>query len=203
MIGIRKRDALEHMSNEMFYGSPRPPQTVETCMKRHPICVTPDVDAFALGSLLVSHGYRHLPVVDTSNQLLRIVKHGKYCDGKRNLGLNHPLPSSKNSRRYPKRCEQNHHIAQSAMQARPNNLCQSLGMVGVERRVPEFPQSIQQNSPNNQRPFRKTPGRFTHVLICRTAHICSGKRRALQKSSCPHTCSGLRQLTDQSECFRA
>jgi CBS domain-containing protein len=74
LIGfVSESDALEHMSNEMFYGSPRPPQTVATCMKRHPISVTPDIDAFALCSLLVSHGYRHLPVVDDTSHLLGLV----------------------------------------------------------------------------------------------------------------------------------
>ena len=38
-------------------------------MKRHPIAITEDVDLFAIGSLLVNHGYRHLPVVDEDNQL--------------------------------------------------------------------------------------------------------------------------------------
>ena len=74
LIGfISESDALEHLSNEMFYGFPVQPRSVETCMKRHPIAITEDVDLFAIGSLLVNHGYRHLPVVDEENQLLGIV----------------------------------------------------------------------------------------------------------------------------------
>ncbi len=74
LIGfISESDALEHLSNEMFYGFPTQPQTVKTCMKRHPIAITEDVDLFAIASLLVNHGYRHLPVVDEGNQLLGIV----------------------------------------------------------------------------------------------------------------------------------
>jgi CBS domain-containing protein len=74
LIGfISESDALEHLSNEMFYGFPVQPRSVETCMKRHPIAITEDVDLFAIGSLLVNHGYRHLPVVDEDNQLLGIV----------------------------------------------------------------------------------------------------------------------------------
>lgn len=70
---ISERDALEHLSNEIFYGFPVQPRSVETCMKRHPIAITEDVDLFAIGSLLVNHGYRHLPVVDDENQLLGVV----------------------------------------------------------------------------------------------------------------------------------
>ena len=74
LIGfISECDALEHLSNEMFYGFPAQPRSVETCMKRHPISITEDVDVFAIGSLLVNHGYRHLPVVDKENRLLGVV----------------------------------------------------------------------------------------------------------------------------------
>src|SRR5690606_31519994 len=61
---LSEQDCLEHLSNEMFFGYPTKPQTVETMMRRHPVCVSPSDDAFALASIFVSHGYRHLPVVE-------------------------------------------------------------------------------------------------------------------------------------------
>jgi len=70
---ISEADALEHLSNEMFYSVRVPQETVEACMKRHPIAITEDVDVFAIASLLVAHGYRHVPVVGESNELLGVV----------------------------------------------------------------------------------------------------------------------------------
>lgn len=70
---ISEKDALEHLSNEMFYSVRVPQNTVGGCMKRHPIAITEDVDVFAVASLLVSHGYRHVPVVDKDNQLVGVV----------------------------------------------------------------------------------------------------------------------------------
>lgn len=69
---ISERDCLEHLSNEAFYGSPAMPQTAQTIMKRHPVCVSPETDLFTLVSVLVHHGYRHLPVVE-DQELLGIV----------------------------------------------------------------------------------------------------------------------------------
>ena len=70
---VSEADALDRISNSIFYGMPRPPETVETCMKRHPVTVSPEIDAFTLASLFVNHGYRHLPVIDESHQLLGLV----------------------------------------------------------------------------------------------------------------------------------
>lgn len=70
---ISESDALERLANEMFYGLTEQPSTVLTCMKRHPVCIRPDIDVFAIASLLVNHGYRHMPVVDEQNRLLGIV----------------------------------------------------------------------------------------------------------------------------------
>ena len=70
---VSERDALEQLSNEMFYNLPEAEKTVQSIMKRHPVSITPDVDVFAIASLLVNHGYRHVPVVDESNRLLGIV----------------------------------------------------------------------------------------------------------------------------------
>lgn len=61
---ISERDCLEHLSNEAFYGSPMPPQTAGTIMRRHPVCVAPETELFTLVSIFVHHGYRHLPVVE-------------------------------------------------------------------------------------------------------------------------------------------
>ena len=61
---LSERDCLEYLSNEMFFGSPAQPQTAETMMTRHPVCVTPDTDIFALTSVFIAHNFRHLPVVD-------------------------------------------------------------------------------------------------------------------------------------------
>lgn len=69
---VSERDCLEILSNEEFYGSPAPPHRAETMMRKHPICVAADTDIFALASIFVNHGYRHLPVTEDS-QLLGIV----------------------------------------------------------------------------------------------------------------------------------
>ncbi len=74
LIGfVSEADALEHLSNKMFYGLPEPKITVATCMKRHPVSVFEDTDVFAIASLLVNHGYRHLPVVNKKDELLGLV----------------------------------------------------------------------------------------------------------------------------------
>ena len=64
-----ERDCLEHLSNEAFYGSPMPPQTAGTVMRKHPVCVAPDTELFTLVSIFVHHGYRHLPVVEDGHLL--------------------------------------------------------------------------------------------------------------------------------------
>ena len=69
---ISESDCLEFLANEMFYGNPMPPQTAQTIMKRHPVCVSGDEDLFTLASILTSHRHRHLPVVD-SGHLLGII----------------------------------------------------------------------------------------------------------------------------------
>jgi CBS domain-containing protein len=33
-------------------------------MRKHPVCIGPEVDIFTLTSIFVSHHYRHLPVVE-------------------------------------------------------------------------------------------------------------------------------------------
>jgi CBS domain-containing protein len=69
---LSEGDCLEHLSNEIFFGFPFQPQTARTMMKRHPVCVEPETDIFALASVFVSHRYRHLPVVQ-EGRLLGIV----------------------------------------------------------------------------------------------------------------------------------
>lgn len=69
---ISELDCLDYLSNEAFYGSPAMPQTAGTIMKKHPVCITPDIDLFTLVSVFVSHGHRHLPVVE-DHGLLGIV----------------------------------------------------------------------------------------------------------------------------------
>jgi len=61
---ISESDCLEFLANGVFYGEPSLPQTAETMMKKHPVCVGPDQDVFTLTSIFLSHNYRHLPVVD-------------------------------------------------------------------------------------------------------------------------------------------
>lgn len=70
---VSEQDCLEFLTNEMFYGHPRPPQTGATIMKKHPLCVAQDTDVFSLSSIFVNHGMRHLPVVDEENYLLGLV----------------------------------------------------------------------------------------------------------------------------------
>jgi|688.fasta_scaffold00135_68 CBS domain-containing protein len=65
LIGfVSERDCLAAMTQADFYGSPAPEQTVRTIMRSSPICVTPETDLFSVASLLINHGYRHLPVTD-------------------------------------------------------------------------------------------------------------------------------------------
>lgn len=61
---ISERDCLEYLTNESFYGSPAPPQTAATIMRKHPICVRPESELYTLASIFVNHDHRHLPVVD-------------------------------------------------------------------------------------------------------------------------------------------
>lgn len=69
---ISERDCLVVLSNEAFYGSPAPPQRADTMMRKHPICVSPTTELFALASIFVNHDFRHLPVTE-NDQLLGIV----------------------------------------------------------------------------------------------------------------------------------
>ena len=69
---LSERDCLEFLANESFYGSPAPPQTAMTIMRKHPVCVEPETELFTLASIFVNHGYRHLPVVE-DGELVGIV----------------------------------------------------------------------------------------------------------------------------------
>lgn len=66
---VSEHDCLEHLANELFYGTPSPRQTAATIMKLHPISVSPDTELFALTSIFVNHGMRHLPVVEDGRLL--------------------------------------------------------------------------------------------------------------------------------------
>lgn len=69
---VSERDCLAALSQEDYYGSPSPPQTARTMMRSSPVCVTPDSDLFSVASLLINHGYRHVPVAD-HGQLMGMV----------------------------------------------------------------------------------------------------------------------------------
>lgn len=69
---ISEKDCLAALSDELFFGSPSPSQTAATVMRRHPVCVAPSTDLFALASIFAVHGYRHLPVVE-GEELLGMV----------------------------------------------------------------------------------------------------------------------------------
>ncbi len=69
---VSEGDCLEYLANELFYGNPSPRQTAGTIMKRHPVCIDPTTDVFTIASILTSHRYRHLPVVQ-DQELLGIV----------------------------------------------------------------------------------------------------------------------------------
>lgn len=69
---VSEGDCLEHLANELFYGNPSPPQTAGSIMKRHPVCIDPTTDMFTIASVLTSHRFRHLPVVQ-DQELLGIV----------------------------------------------------------------------------------------------------------------------------------
>lgn len=69
---VSERDCLAALANGVFFGSPKLPQTAETVMRRHPVCVGAGSELFELASIFVNHGFRHLPVVD-GDELLGIV----------------------------------------------------------------------------------------------------------------------------------
>jgi len=69
---ISERDCLAGLANESFFGSPAPKQTAATLMRKHPICVAPETELFALASIFISHDYRHLPVT-RDDELLGII----------------------------------------------------------------------------------------------------------------------------------
>lgn len=70
LLGIvTEKDCLEHLSNELFHGRTEQPRCAKHIMTPHPVCVSPQTDLFALASIFVSHGYRHLPVVDEETLL--------------------------------------------------------------------------------------------------------------------------------------
>lgn len=65
LVGIvSEQDCLEHLSNELFHGRTEQARCAKHIMTAHPVCVSPQTDLFSLTSIFVSHGYRHLPVVD-------------------------------------------------------------------------------------------------------------------------------------------
>ncbi|MEQ9408129.1 MAG: CBS domain-containing protein [Fuerstiella sp.] len=66
---LSERDCLAALSREAFFGSPAPRQSAATIMRRHPVCVSPDTELFALASIMVNHGFRHLPVTDDKTLL--------------------------------------------------------------------------------------------------------------------------------------
>lgn len=70
---VSEGDCLAYLSNSMFYGGSSQPQTAATIMKKHPICVGPKTDVFALTSIFVSHEKRHVPVVDAEYHLLGLI----------------------------------------------------------------------------------------------------------------------------------
>lgn len=59
---LSEADCLEHLAATVFHGAPT--LSVAQAMQRHPLCVSADVDLFALASIFTQHGLRHLPVVD-------------------------------------------------------------------------------------------------------------------------------------------
>ena len=61
---LSERDCLAALSKEAFFGDPAVRETAKTMMRTHPICVAPDTELFALASIFVNHGFRHLPVVE-------------------------------------------------------------------------------------------------------------------------------------------
>jgi CBS domain-containing protein len=69
---ISERDCLSGLTQESFFGSPAPKQTASTLMRKHPICVAPETELFALASIFISHDYRHLPVT-RGDELLGII----------------------------------------------------------------------------------------------------------------------------------
>ena len=69
---VSERDCLAALADGVYFGTPDPQHTAATVMRRHPVCVAADTELFALVSIFVNHGFRHLPVVD-GDALLGIV----------------------------------------------------------------------------------------------------------------------------------
>lgn len=69
---VSERDCLQYLISAFYFAAPAPDHTAFTIMKRHPLCVGPDTDPFALASIFIHHGYRHIPVVE-DGALLGIV----------------------------------------------------------------------------------------------------------------------------------
>ena len=67
---LTEADCLRFLSNELYYSGPE--TSVGSIMKRHPVCVTPDTNMFAVTSLFTDNGFRHLPVVD-NDKLVGII----------------------------------------------------------------------------------------------------------------------------------
>ena len=67
---ITEKDCLEYFSNEIYYGNPD--VGVEAIMQRFPLCVSPDMDVFAIATIFTHQVQRHLPVVK-KKQLLGII----------------------------------------------------------------------------------------------------------------------------------
>jgi len=69
---ISERDCLASLANESFYGDASQTETAKSIMRPHPVCVAPETELFSLASILISHGFRHLPVV-TDGHLVGMV----------------------------------------------------------------------------------------------------------------------------------
>ncbi len=70
---ISEKDCMSRLAEDLFFGSPLPPRSVGTLMKRHPVCVAPETDLFSLSSLFTNHGLRHAPVTEEDGHLIGIV----------------------------------------------------------------------------------------------------------------------------------
>ena len=61
---LSERDCLAALAKEAFFGGTAGQETARTLMRSHPVCVSPETELFALASIFVNHGFRHLPVVE-------------------------------------------------------------------------------------------------------------------------------------------
>lgn len=118
---------------------------------RHEWCVLP--------------GFRDRRVVPLAVDGVTQADRGRYRGGEQ-AGLSEPVARSENKAGHPKRSQQNHQVSHRAVQASPNDVPGSTGVIRVKRRMQKLPQAVQDATPAQKRhlwcfsPFQGGPPLF-------------------------------------------